>query len=129
MDCSQNRQNTSHSQTTTHTKNFIHINTSFKCKNCGENNPKLNKSCRNHCKYCLFSQHVDQNTPGDRKSTCKALMQPFSATQNSKKGWIIKHKCTKCSKIIPNKAAEDDNFEKLIQLTQNEPSRSQKTRG
>lgn len=99
-------------------KNFITINESFICKNCGENNPKLEKSCRNHCRKCLYSQHVDENTPGDRKSTCKSLMEPIKTEQSGKKGWIIYHKCTKCGKIIPNKTAQDDNFEKIVELSQ-----------
>lgn len=100
-------------------KNFITINESFICLNCSHKNPKHQSSCRNHCQKCLFSLHVDKETPGDRESTCKSLMQPISATQNAKKGYLIYHKCTKCGKIIPNKAAEDDNFDKLIEISQN----------
>ncbi|MFH1533891.1 MAG: RNHCP domain-containing protein [Nitrospirota bacterium] len=94
------------------------INESFTCKNCGEKNPKLEKSCRNHCRKCLYSLHVDKNTPGDRESSCKALMEPIKAEQTGKKGWMIYHKCTKCSKIIPNTVADDDNFEKVIEQSQ-----------
>jgi DNA-directed RNA polymerase subunit RPC12/RpoP len=113
----------------TQRKNFITINEGFKCQNCGQNNEKLDKSCRNHCKNCLFSLHVDEEIPGDRKSTCKALMKPIKASQNTKKGWIIYHKCVKCGKIITNKSAPDDDFDKIIELTLiNEPPRSQKIR-
>ena len=98
-------------------KNFIMINEGFVCKNCNEKNPELQGGCRNHCKKCLYSLHVDKKIPGDRKSNCKALMKPIKTIQNSKKGWIIYHKCTKCKKIIPNKQAKDDNFEKIIELT------------
>ena len=99
-------------------KNFIVINEEFDCQNCNEKNPKLKGSCRNHCRKCLYSLHVDEKTPGDRQSSCKGLMKPTSADQNGKKGWIIYHKCTKCGKIIPNKVANDDNFEKIIELSQ-----------
>lgn len=98
--------------------NFTVINDSFICKNCGEKNSKLEGSCRNHCRKCLFSEHLDEKSPGDRKSKCKALMEPVKIDQTGKKGWIIYHKCTKCGKIIPNKAAEDDNFEEIIKLSQ-----------
>ncbi len=54
-------------------------------------------------------------------------MKPIGAEHNGKKGWMIIHKCLKCAKIIPNKAAEDDDFDQIIQLT-NEATRSQKTR-
>lgn len=111
-------------------KNFITINEEFICKNCGEHNPKLEGSCRNHCKKCLCSLHVDLETPGDRLSECHNLMIPISIDQSGKKGWMINHKCTKCGKLIPNKAAPDDNFELIITLTahQNEPTRTKKTR-
>ncbi len=113
-------------------KPFIVINESFICQNCGNKNEKLEKSCRNHCQNCLFSLHIDENAPGDRASTCKSLMKPVSITKDGKKGWIISHKCTKCGKIIQNKAAEDDNFDKIIELSlisnQNEFTRSKKTR-
>ncbi|MBD3361023.1 RNHCP domain-containing protein, partial [Candidatus Peregrinibacteria bacterium] len=101
-----------------HMKKFIVINKEFKCINCGKNNPKLAGSCRNHCQKCLYSLHVDEKTPGDRKSGCKSLMEPVSAVKNGKKGWIIYHKCTKCNKIISNKSAKDDNFDEIIKLTQ-----------
>ncbi|MFH1218766.1 MAG: RNHCP domain-containing protein [Candidatus Peregrinibacteria bacterium] len=110
---------------------MIKLNTPFTCKNCGEKNPPHKDSCRNHCRKCLYSQHVDESTPGDRKSPCKHLMPPVSATQNGKKGWIITHKCEKCGKLMPNKSAEDDNFEEIISLThqkQHEPARNHKTR-
>lgn len=110
-------------------KKFTVINEEFACENCGEKNPRLEGSCRNHCRKCLYSKHVDDKNPGDRNSPCKALLKPIFATQNSKKGWIIHHKCTKCGKEIPNKAAEDDNFDLIIELTQyNERTRSKKTR-
>lgn len=100
-------------------KNFIAKNEEFTCQNCGHQNPKLKGSYRNHCQNCLYSLHVDKNIPGDRLSDCKNLMTPVSTDQNGKKGWIVYHKCLKCGKIIPNITADDDNFDKIIQLTQN----------
>jgi DNA-directed RNA polymerase subunit RPC12/RpoP len=99
-------------------KQFTVINESFPCKNCGHENPKLDGGCRNHCQKCLHSLHVDKDFPGDRKSECHNLMKPVQIDQNKKKGWIIIHKCTKCGKRIPNKAADDDNFDKIIELSQ-----------
>lgn len=98
-------------------KKFIKINEEFICKKCGHKNPKLEGGCRNHCKKCLCSLHLDKESPGDRLSSCKNLMLPISIHQNGKKGWIITHKCEKCGKKIPNKAAPDDNFEKIIILS------------
>ncbi|MDA1061229.1 MAG: RNHCP domain-containing protein [bacterium] len=103
-------------------KNFITINEGFTCKKCGKDNPPHLSSCRNHCIKCLHSLHVDKETPGDRLSECHSLMPPFKVEKDGKKGWMIYHKCEKCGKIIPNKAAEDDNFEEIIMLT--EPKQS-----
>lgn len=108
---------------------FIVINEEFICKKCGEKNPKLKGSCRNHCRKCLYSLHVDDLSPGDRKSQCHSIMAPVELEYNGKKGWMISHKCAKCSKIIKNKAAEDDNYDLIIKLSQiNEPPRIEKTR-
>lgn len=98
-------------------KNFIVINEEFECKNCGFKNEKHESSCRNHCAKCLYSLHVDEETPGDRKSKCFGLMEPISLNSNAKKGYMIVHKCTKCAKLIQNKCAPDDDKEKLIQLS------------
>lgn len=98
-------------------KKFIVINESFICQNCSKKNPKLAGSCRNHCKFCLYSLHLDQEFPGDRNSACKSLMKPIAIKQSKKKGFMIIHECQKCQKIIPNKAAEDDNFDLIIELS------------
>lgn len=99
-------------------KKFTVINEEFICQNCGKKVNKLKGSCRNHCNYCLYSLHLDKEFPGDRQSNCKGLMEAVKLDQNSKKGWIILHKCKKCKKTIKNKAAEDDDLDQLIQLSQ-----------
>lgn len=101
-------------------KNFITINEDFICKNCRHQNPPAEKTCRNHCRNCLYSMHVDDKIPGDRKSGCKGMMPPIELDQNGKKGWIIYHKCKKCGKVIPNKALQDDNFDEIIKLSRSE---------
>lgn len=100
-------------------KKFIVINESFKCKNCSKDNEKLRGSCRNHCAACLFSLHVDKEFPGDRESDCHGLMKPIKIDKDGKKGWIITHKCLKCGAEKINKAADDDNFDAIIELSQN----------
>ena len=99
-------------------KHPITINEGFICQNCGKKNEKAKRTCKNHCQYCLHSLHVDKDVPGDRLSTCKGLMEPIKAEQNSKKGIMIYHKCTKCAKISKNKAYEEDDFDQLIILSQ-----------
>jgi hypothetical protein len=97
-------------------KNPISINEAFSCKNCKKHNEKALKSCRNHCKFCLCSLHVDKTTPGDRKSDCLGLMKPSYINYHTNKGFQIIHKCLKCGKEIPNITAEDDNRELIIQI-------------
>ncbi len=99
-------------------KRFISINEDFECLNCKTYNNKLEGGCRNHCKNCLYSLHLDKENPGDRLSNCKSLMEPISITQSGKKGWIIIHRCKKCKKTIQNKSANDDNFQEIIKLSQ-----------
>lgn len=35
---------------------------------------------------------------------------------NSKKGYIISYKCTKCGEIKRNKSADDDDFDVLLAI-------------
>lgn len=53
---------------------------SFRCANCRAilSEDPLGSKHRNHCPLCLWSNHVDLNTPGDRRSTCCARMQPIA---------------------------------------------------
>jgi len=101
----------------THTRtNFIDINEGFTCQNCDLDVPYADKTCRNHCTECLYSLHVDKDTPGDRASTCTSLMKPIRLEIDQKKGYIISHQCLTCDKIQRNKSAEDDNFDSLTEL-------------
>lgn len=89
-------------------------NKGFICQNCKAKVPPAKGTIRNHCPYCLYSKHVDIN-PGDRSEVCHGLMEPICYFV--KHGQIIlKHKCTKCGKISVNKAASDDNMDKILQL-------------
>ena len=74
------------------------------------------RSCRNHCPKCLASLHLDVN-PGDRAADCGGIMDAIGAEPDPKKGYIITHKCRKCGAIRRNKAASDDNIDKIIKLT------------
>lgn len=98
-------------------KNFIMKNEVFVCGNCGKENDLLKGGCRNHCKYCLYSRHVDEIIPGDRESKCKELMTPMELDKSGAKGYVIIHKCTKCGKEIRNKTAPDDSIDAIIALS------------
>ena len=97
-------------------KLFTEIDEGFICENCGNKVEKLGYSCRDHCNYCLCSKHVDKN-PGDRSEECHGLLEPTGVEIDSKKGYVIIFKCQKCGQIRRNKAAVDDNMEKIIELT------------
>jgi DNA-directed RNA polymerase subunit RPC12/RpoP len=97
---------------------MIKINEAFVCKNCKKANDKAQKTCRNHCKFCLYSLHVDKTIPGDRKSGCLSLMEPKYIDYHTNKGFQIIHKCLKCGKEIPNKTADDDNRDLIGEIMQ-----------
>ncbi|MCI9015849.1 RNHCP domain-containing protein [Romboutsia ilealis] len=98
------------------TSKFTRIDEEFICQNCGKLVKKLGYSCRNHCPYCLYSKHIDIN-PGDRLEKCKGELEPVSLEIDSKKGYVIIHKCKKCGAIRKNKVAEDDNMQEIIKLS------------
>jgi DNA-directed RNA polymerase subunit RPC12/RpoP len=91
-------------------------NKGFTCLNCKKYNPPHSSSERNHCKYCLYSKHLDLNIPGDRKSKCLGIMKVIKIDFNSKKGYMLIHKCIKCGKINKNKVMDDDDFDKIIEI-------------
>jgi len=97
-------------------KNFIFKNDPFVCDHCGFENHALKSSCRNHCRQCLYSKHVDEEVPGDRLSACLALMKPIALERHKKKGQMIVHECLTCSKKIRNMVAPDDDLELIIHL-------------
>lgn len=99
-------------------KVFAKNDNGFVCSNCGKEVSPLGYTSRNHCPHCLCSLHVDVN-PGDRANTCKGLQEPISVENNSKKGYIITYKCSKCGAITRNKSQEDDDFEKLLEIAKN----------
>lgn len=95
-------------------------NSAFICINCKkEVVPLSNGSCRNHCPDCLHSLHVDDKT-GDRQNLCHGIMKPIGIKFNTKKGYQIVHRCTKCGFTRLNKIAEDtdmpDNFDLILKL-------------
>lgn len=91
------------------------IDEEFTCLNCGQLVPKLEYSARDHCPYCLYSIHVDIN-PGDRANDCKGLLKPIDI-EKFKNTYKIIYKCEKCNELHKNIIANDDNIDKIIELT------------
>lgn len=100
----------------------------FTCLNCQKQipNKSLGTSNRNHCSSCLWSKHVDLDTPGDRKANCKDKMEPIGLTfkqvgldkwGKQKQGELmIIHSCCGCNKISINRIAGDDNPEEILKV-------------
>jgi len=93
------------------TKNY------FECQSCGKKvyytAPGTHN--RNHCPYCLYSVHIDIK-PGDRKSTCKGLMEPIGKFYKPDGEEVLVHKCTTCGFVRNNRIAGDDDWELVKNL-------------
>ena len=87
-------------------KRFTKLDEGFTCAHCGKTVEPLGYTSRNHCPYCLWSLHLDVN-PGDRASDCGGQMEPVSAEPDTRHGYVIIHRCTKCGAIRRNKAAHE----------------------
>lgn len=98
---------------------MIARNEGFKCEKCGRKvEPvKYGGSYRNHCPYCLWSKHVDTQTPGDRGATCQGMMEPIGVFTRRTGEYVLVHKCTKCGFEHYNRIAGDDDFEKVTALS------------
>ncbi len=95
---------------------FKMINDSFECENCYEKIEKHSQWwARNHCNYCLYSKHLDELFPWDRKSKCRWIMEPIWIEYKKNKWNMLKHKCAKCGKEILNKIANDDDFLSFVE--------------
>lgn len=70
---------------------------------------------RNHCPYCLCSQHLD-NEPGDREADCGGLMEPIGVWVRKNGEWAIIHRCRICGTLKSNRNAADDNPVKLMSI-------------
>ena len=84
-------------------------NESFICKVCGRlvvpNG--AGSDHRNHCPYCLSSQHLDIE-PGDREADCGGTMEPVAVWVRKNGEWAIIHRCKICGTLSSNRIAADD---------------------
>ncbi len=71
---------------------------------------------RNHCPNCLWSRHVDGDTPGDRAAECAALMEPIAVCVRDDGEWVLIHRCSRCDVLHLNRSAGDDNPLSLVRL-------------
>jgi predicted RNA-binding Zn-ribbon protein involved in translation (DUF1610 family) len=84
---------------------------SFRCRSCGldVSLDAPGTAHRNHCPNCLWSRHLDDAVPGDRGSTCGALMEPIAITVRGDGEWVLVHRCYACGELGLNRTAADDN--------------------
>lgn len=90
----------------------------FICDVCKKEVKKLGYTARDHCPHCLCSKHVDIN-PGDRSSTCHGILKPIGMELAKKDKLKIVYKCNKCNMIKRNVTADDDNFDKILEIMAN----------
>ena len=64
---------------------------------------------RNHCPTCLWSQHLDDDVPGDRDAVCHGSMEPIAICVRCNDEWALVHRCTACGQARINRIAGDDN--------------------
>ena len=92
-------------------------NETFTCKVCGRvvMPEGAGSKHRNHCPYCLSSQHLDID-PGDREADCGGIMDPIAVWVRKNGEWAVIHRCRVCGALSSNRIAADDNPMKLMSL-------------
>jgi len=95
-----------------------HRPTSFRCGHCGldVSSHAPGTAHRNHCPNCLWSRHVDDDTPGDRAADCCSLMEPIGICVRGDGEWVLVHRCTGCDAVNLNRTAADDNSLLLLRI-------------
>jgi RNHCP domain len=90
----------------------------FRCRRCGldVSTDAPGTAHRNHCPNCLWSRHVDDDTPGDRAANCGASMEPIAVSVRGDGEWVLIHRCTMCDALNLNRTAADDNPLILLRL-------------
>jgi len=104
-------------------------NLDFICSHCGRKvfyDRRIGTEHRNHCPFCLWSQHEDLEIAGDRKSDCHGQMEPIGLTfkhegkdkygQEKQGELMLIHQCLKCGKISINRLAADDDNQAILKV-------------
>lgn len=90
----------------------------FRCGHCGLDVSirALGTAHRNHCPGCLWSRHLDDDSPGDRAADCGSLMDPIAISVRGDGEWVLVHRRTGCDALHLNRTAGDDNPLLLLRL-------------
>ena len=123
---SYSRANRSYSHTAVRRNRSDAAETSFICVHCGLYVPCMPELAgvqnRNHCPSCLWSRHLDSLSVGDRRSGCKAAMEPIGLTTKPSRNkyareqdgeLMLIHRCSRCRKIAINRIAADDSTDMM----------------
>lgn len=72
----------------------VHRDESFTCLHCGRSVPAAGRTARDHCPWCLRSQHLDV-VPGDRAAGCGGRMDPVSLEVRGGQT-LLHYRCARC---------------------------------
>lgn len=98
-------------------------NTGFVCVACGRDVPPIRRgTIRDHCRFCLCSVHVDE-TPGDRDCECHGILRPIGTDYRGNKGHILIYRCERCGAVKRNRAAPDDDLDRILQVQAEQAAR------
>ena len=91
---------------------------SFRCRRCSLDVPvqAVGTAHRNHCPNCLWSRHLDGESPGDRAADCGSLMEPIAISVRGDGEWVLVHRCLSCDTVHLNRTSGDDNPLVLLRL-------------
>jgi hypothetical protein len=70
-----------------------------------------------HCPRCLWSQHVDDQIPGDRASACHGLMEPIGVIHKHGR-WRLIERCVNRDKTFIVDCLPEDHQDLIISLSQ-----------
>ena len=89
----------------------------FRCRHCGLDVPSAPwHRAPQPLPDCLWSRHVDDDTPGDRDADCGSQMEPIAISVRGRGEWVLIHRCTGCGELHLNRTAGDDNALMLMRL-------------
>jgi len=87
----------------------------FACANCRREVKGNGRT--NHCPSCLWSQHKDDEVPGDRASICQGMMRPIGVWVEHGEITRIEHECVRCHLKRFAPVLREDDRELLIKIS------------
>ena len=91
--------------------NPIHRDEAFLCAYCEAEVSAGGEMIRDHCPFCLSSQHLDI-VPGDRAANCGGQLVPINLDYRNQQWWVY-YECALCSHTHRVRAHPDDQIERF----------------